>query len=48
LGYTTHSKAPKVEQWHINLVEKRMQKYKKKPYPLKDANKVIDDMIKKL
>jgi hypothetical protein len=48
LGYTTDAKAPKVEQWHVDLVEKRMQKYKKKPYPLKDAHQVVDDIIKKL
>jgi hypothetical protein len=48
LGYASDSEAPKVEQWHIDIVEKRMQKYKKKPYPLKDANKVIDSIIKKL
>ena len=46
LGYTTDSNAPKIEQWHIDIVEERMREYKKNPYPMQDANEAIDDILK--
>lgn len=45
LGYITESEPPKIEQWQHDVVEERMEKYKKAPYPLKDANDAIDDVI---